>query len=196
MAAYRETFSLEPFLEGGISGLVGLVAGWEAMRELRVQTICRPMGVARVAKELRRQERGSHFTGYTTNFTLPSVRQLLQLIGGTQWELSLVPICWIKCWHTRASLVEISKETGWYGTRGLALQDRVRELADRIRKGAKLPGVFLTKSQQRPGSHWILDGHHRLLAHRVAKAPAILAYHPLGMFGAGVGRKVAFAQAH
>lgn len=180
--------------EAGISGLVGQVGGWQAMRQLGIQTVGPPMGAVRVAKELRRQERGSDFTGYTTNFTFRSLVEFLRLVGGSRWEVSLVPVSWIKCWHTDASLKEIYRVAGSGADRSL-LENRVRGLANRLREGRKLPGILLTRSERGRNSHWILDGHRRLLAHRVARASAIRAYHPVGMFGGGSSRKVPFAKA-
>lgn len=181
--------------EMGFRYPLGRSLGRQLWRQVEAQRIGPPIGAAAVAMELRRQERDSDFTGYTTNFTFRSLVEFLRLVGGSRWKLSLVPVSWIKCWHNAAPLKEIYRAAG-SGAERLVLENRVRGLADTIREGAKLPGIFLTKSQQKRGAHWILDGHHRLLAHRVAKAPAILAYHPVGMFAAGVGRKVPFAQAH
>lgn len=173
---------------------LGRSLGRKLSRQVEAQTIGPSIGAASLARELRRQERGSDFTGYTTNLTLRSLIEFLRFAGGDRWALSLVPVAWIRCWHTAVPVEEIYRAAG-SGRERLLLENRVRRMAERILEGGELPGIFLAKSQQRPGTHWILDGHHRLLAHRVARAPGILAYHPLGMFGAGVGRKVAIAQA-
>lgn len=141
-----------------------------------------PLGVREIARELRRQERKSDFTGYTVNFTCSDLRQFLQVVGGSRWKLSPVPISWIKCWHTVAPLREILRGVDCDEER-LLLQKQVERLADKIRKGKNLPGIVLVKSQHRRNEHWILDGHRRLLAHRAARVPTIPVYHPLGMFG-------------
>lgn len=169
-------------------------SGRKRVRQPQIQRIGRAMGAAGIARELRRQERGSDFTGYTTNFTLRSLVDFLRLVGGSKWELSLVPVSWIECWHTAAPLKEIYCGA-WSGEERVLLEKRVRGLADRIRKGRTLPGIFLTRSQHDRSTHWIRDGHRRLLAHRVAKASAILTYHPVGIFGGEKSRKVRFGKA-
>ena len=162
---------------------------------LAIRRIGRPLGVKRIARELRRQERTSDFTGYTENFTLQDLQDFLRLVGGTRWELSAVPISCIKCWQTSAALKEIYGALG-PGAERLVLKKQIRRLAEKIRQGRTVPGIFLTKSQQGRGTHWILDGHRRLLAHRVAGASTVLTYYPLGMFSGDAKREPPFAEAN
>lgn len=160
----------------------GKFFGGRLSHRVRGQKVGSYFRVTDIAKELRRQERESDFTGYTENFTLSELRQFLQAVGGPRWELSLVPVSWIKCWHTLAQLREIYRGVAPDAER-LRLEKQVKRLANRIRQRRDLPGIFLVRSQHDQNAHWILDGHRRLLAHRAAKVPTILVYHPFGMFG-------------
>ena len=147
-----------------------------------IRKVGRTLGVVSVAKELRRQERTSDFKGYTENFTLSNLQDFLRLVGGSRWELSVVPISCIKCWHSSASLEKICGSADSVTGR-ILLGKQVRQLAGSVRQGRTLPGIFLVRSQNCQTAHWILDGHRRLLAHRAAKTPAVLVYHPSGLFG-------------
>lgn len=166
--------------------------GRKLTHQVEIQIIGRPLGVTRIAKELRRQERNSDFTGYTENFTFLDLQHFLRSVGGPQWELSIVPISLIKCWHASAPVKEIC--CGVKSDEERFLLDRqIQQLVEKIREGRTLPGIFLTKSQNRRNTHWILDGHRRLLAHRLAKAPTILVYHPFGMFSGNTTGRIRFA---
>lgn len=159
------------------------------------QRINRRAGVLSIATELRRQERTSDFTGYAVNYSFRDLQHFLRSAGGSQWELSLVPMTRIKCWHTSASLKEI-RHAVWSSIERSAFDEQIKELAAKIRRGQRLPGIFLVKSHHDQARHWILDGHRRLIAHRVAKAANILVYHPRGMFGVNRRGKRAFAEVH
>lgn len=155
--------------------------GKKLLAQPRIQRIGRPLGVRCITREIRRQEKNSDFTGYTENFNFSDLQDFLQLVGGPQWELRAVPISWIKCWNASAPLREIygSAESDQARVR---LRKQAKQLADKIRQGRLLPGIFVVKSEESGNAHWLLDGHRRLLAHRVAKAAIILVYHPVGMF--------------
>lgn len=134
-----------------------------------------------IALELRRQERGSDFTGYTENHTLTELVRFIAEVGGEHWQLSRVPLSRIRCWNTRTPVARLlrviaSDERGAYHLR------KIRRLAEQIRRGRSLPGIVVAHSR-RPAEHWILSGYRRLAAHRVAHARAILVYHPADSFG-------------
>jgi len=154
----------------------GTFLGRKPAAELEIQIVGRPLGVTRIA-----QERTSDFTGYTENLTFADLQDFLRSVGGPRWELSIVPISKIKCWNTSAPLEEILC-TAESSEERSHLRQQVKRLATRVRQGIELPGIFLVRSQNRSNTHWILDGHRRLLAHRAAKASTIPVYHPLGMF--------------
>lgn len=147
-----------------------------------IRRIGGPLGLMKTAREIRLQERTSDFTGYTENYSFRGLRDFLLSVGGPCWQLSIVPISFIKCWHTSAPLKEIlrivrSEEGGSHH------EKQIRKMAGSIRRGQSLPGIFLVMSQQRGERHWILAGYRRLLAHRLAKAATIPVYHPRGLFG-------------
>lgn len=47
----------------------------KATNQPGIQRLSRPVGVARMAREIRRQERGSDFNGYTVNYSVASLRE-------------------------------------------------------------------------------------------------------------------------
>lgn len=146
-----------------------------------IRPIGRPLGLARVAKEIRRQERTSDFTGYTENYSVSSLKDFLLSVAGSRWQLSIVPILFIKCWHTSTPLREVLRIVR-SEERGALHEKQIKKMAGSVRRGRVLPGIFLVKSEQRGVGHWILAGHRRLLAHRLAKATTIPVYHPCGLF--------------
>jgi hypothetical protein len=146
-----------------------------------IRRIGRPLGLTRVAREIRRQEQTSDFTGYTENYSFGSLKDFLRSVGGPCWQLSIVPILFIKCWHTSTPLKEVlrivrSEERGTHHER------QIRKMASSLSRGRALPGIFWVKSEQPGVRHWILAGYRRLLAHRLAKATTIPVYHPCGLF--------------
>lgn len=146
-----------------------------------IRRIGGPLGLTKIAKEIRRQERTSDFTGYTENYSFSSLKDFLLSVGGPCWQLSIVSILFIKCWHTSAPLKEILRVVR--SEEGGTLHERqIRKMAGSIRRGQSLPGIFLVKSEQRGDRHWILAGYRRLLAHRLAKVATIPVYHPCGLF--------------
>jgi hypothetical protein len=131
--------------------------------------------------ELRRQERGSDFTGHTENYTFAELIRLIEDVGGSHWQLSRMPLSRIRCWNTRASLASLlqviaADEHGRYHLR------KVRRLAAEIQHGRLLPGIVVTAHSRKAGEHWILSGYRRLAAHRFSKAATILVYHPAHLF--------------
>lgn len=158
-----------------------------------VQRIRGPIGVSSVAIELRRQERTSDLTGYTVNYSFHDLQDFLRSAGGSQWELSLVPITRIRCWHTSAALKEI-RGAVWSSIKRSVFDEQIKEIADKIRRDQRLPGIFIVKGHHNQAPHWILDGHRRLIAHRVAKAANIFVYHPHDMFGTDKRGRRAFAE--
>lgn len=152
------------------------------MRSSTVTTVLRHHMTPRaIALELRRQERGSDFTGYTENSSFTELVHWVQEVGGERWQLSRVPLSRIRCWNTRtpvARLMEViaRDEHGQYHLR------KVRKFASEIHSGRTLPGIVLTNRPGNAGGHWILSGYRRLAAHRIAHAATILAYHPADLF--------------
>lgn len=146
-----------------------------------IRRIGRPLGLTRAAREIRRQERTSDFTGYTENYSFSSLMAFLLSVGGPCWQLSIVPIQFIKCWHTSAPLKEVLRIVR-SEERGAHHEKQIRKMAGSLRRGRALPGIFLVKREQRGVRHWILAGYRRLLAHRLAKATTIPVYHPCGLF--------------
>lgn len=146
-----------------------------------IRPIERPLGLTRVAREIRRQERTSDFTGYTENYSFSSLKDFLLSVGGPCWQLSIVPILFIRCWHTSAPLKEVLRIVR-SEERGALHEKQIKKMAGSLRRGRALPGIFLVKSEQRGVRHWILAGHRRLLAHRLAKATTIPVFHPCGLF--------------
>lgn len=148
-------------------------------------TLRRDLGPRTIALELRRQERGSDFTGYTENHTFTELVSFIAEVGGQHWQLSRVTLSRIRCWNTRTSVARLlgviaSDQLGPYHLR------KIRRLAGQIRRGRSLPGIVLAHSRK-PGEHWILSGYRRLAAHRVACATTILVYHPADLFGGRPG---------
>jgi len=134
-----------------------------------------------IALELRRQERGSDFTGYTENHTFAELVRFIEEAGGQQWRLSQVPLSRIRCWNTRTPVARLlsviaSDERGTYHLQ------KIRRLAEQIHRGRSLPGIVVTMHSRKPAEHWILSGYRRLAAHRVAHAATILVYHPADLF--------------
>jgi hypothetical protein len=153
----------------------------EASSQLGLKSISRPLGVARMAKEIRRQERSSDFIGYTVNYSVPSLREFFRDVGGAKWVLSRLPLSMIKCAQTRMTVRDLLDTADSISNRR-RLSKQVRQLAREIRAGVVVPGIFLTRSDQRRGEHWIIEGYRRVLAHRIARASTILAYHPIDLF--------------
>lgn len=150
-------------------------------RHGNIRRIGGPLGLTKIAREIRRQERTSDFTGYTENYSFSSLKDFFLSVGGPRWQLSLVPIVLIKCWHTSAPLKEILRIVR-SEERGTLHEKQIRKMAGSIRRGQSLPGIFLVKSEQRGDRHWILAGYRRILAHRLAKATTIPVYHPCDLF--------------
>lgn len=147
-----------------------------------LSTVLRPRLAARaIALELRRQEWGSDFTGYTENHTFTELVRLIEDIGGSHWQLSRVPLSRIRCWNTRTPVASLLTVITGEGHGGLHLQ-KVKRLAAEIQHGRPLPGIVVTAHSRKAGEHWILSGYRRLAAHRFAKAAMILVYHPAGLF--------------
>ena len=146
-----------------------------------IRRIGRSLELTNVAREIRRQERTSDFTGYTENYSFSSLMDFLLSVGGPCWQLSVVPIQFIKCWHTSAPLKEVLRIVR-SEERGTHHEKQIKKMAGSVRRGRALPGIFLVKSEQRSDRHWILAGYRRLLAHRLAKVTTIPAYHPSGLF--------------
>lgn len=139
------------------------------------------LSVAYIARELRRQEKHSDFTGYTENYTRAELEDLLRMVGGDRWHLSLVPIHYIKSTLTTVPVRRI-RQIIELDTDHRRLHIQIKQLVTKIQCDRPLPGIFVARGQGPQGGHWILDGHRRLLAHRLAKVPVIRAYHPVGPF--------------
>jgi hypothetical protein len=167
----------------------------ELMRQPEIRRISRPLGVARIAREIRRQERGSDFNGYTVNYSVASLREFFREVGGPKWVLSMVPLNLIKCAQTRMAVKDLLDTADSVSDRR-RLSKQVRQMAREIRLERSLPGIFLTRSPNRRGEHWILEGYRRVLAHRIAGATTILAYHPVDLFGDTSTSRASGAQAH
>jgi len=153
----------------------------KATSQLQVQRISRSLSVARMAREIRRQERKSDFNGYTVNYSVASLRDFFQEVGGSKWVLSRVPLSMIKCPQTRMTAKDLLDTADSVSDRR-RLSKQVRQMAREIRAGVVMPGIFLTRSDRRQGEHWIIEGYRRMLAHRIARAFTILAYHPIDLF--------------
>lgn len=144
-------------------------------------TLRRDLTPRAIALELRRQERGSDFTGYTENHTFTELVRFIAEVGGQHWQLSQVPLSRIGCWNMRTPIARLlrvvaSDEGGTYHLR------KISRLAGLIRRGRSLPGIVVAHSRK-PAEHWVLSGYRRLAAHRVAHATTILVYHPADLFG-------------
>ncbi len=167
----------------------------KATNQPGIQRLSRPLGVARMASEIRRQERGSDFNGYTVNYSVASLRDFFREAGGPQWVLSRVPLNMIKCGQTRLTVKELLDTADSTSDRR-RLSKQVRQMARDIRAGVATPGIFLTRSDRREGEHWIIEGYRRVLAHRIARATAILVYHPINLYSASEICRARNAQAH
>lgn len=158
-----------------------MVARRDTTSQPGIQRISRPLGVARIAREIRRQERSSDFNGYTVNYSVASLREFFREVGGPSWVLSLVPLSMIKCPQTRCSVKELLDTADCVSDRR-RLSKQVRHMAREVRAGVVMPGIFLTRDKRYEGEHWIIEGYRRMLAHRIARASTILAYHPVDLF--------------
>jgi hypothetical protein len=134
-----------------------------------------------IALELRRQERGSDFTGYTENYTFMELVEFVRDVGGKRWQLSCVPLSRLRCWNTRTPLVRLLKLIG-NEQLGEFRPQKIRRLVSAIQRQQRLPGIVVTWAPHKPGEHWILSGHRRLAAHRIARAAKICVYHPADLF--------------
>ena len=153
----------------------------ESFSQSEVQRISRPLGVARIAREIRRQERNSDFNGYTVNYSVASLREMFLEIGGPKWLLSVVPLSMIKCAQTRYSIKELLDTADCVSDRR-RLSKQVRQMAREIRAGVVMPGIFLARRERFEGEHRIIEGYRRVLAYRIARVSAIPAYHPINLF--------------
>lgn len=153
----------------------------KATNQPGLRRLSRPLGVARMAREIRRQERSSDFNGYTVNYSVASLRDFFREVGGPKWVLRLVPLSMIKCAQTTWSIKELLDTADCESDRR-RLSKQVRRMAREMRSGVVMPGIFLTRHPKRRGEHWILEGYRRVLAHRVARAPVIPTYHPIDLF--------------
>jgi hypothetical protein len=142
----------------------------------------RPLGVARIAGEIRQQERKSDFNGYTVNYSVASLRDFLREVHGAKWMLSMVPLKMIRCAQT-STRVKNLLDTAESVSDRRRLSKQVKQMAQMIRLGTIVPGIFLSRDLGQANSHWILDGHRRLLAHRIARISSIPVYHPVDLFG-------------
>lgn len=138
-----------------------------------------------IALELRRQERGSDFTGYTENCTFMELVGFIKDVGGEHWQLSCVPLSRLRCWNTHTPLARLLRLIGNEHLGEFHLQ-KIRRLAAAIRRRRGLPGIVVTSASRKPGEHWILSGYRRLAAHRLAGAATIHVYHPADLFPGGV----------
>lgn len=159
----------------------GLARETGHIREPGIRRISRPLGVARMAREIRRQERNSDFNGYTVNYSVASLREFFREVGGSEWALSMVPLSMIKCYQTRMTVKDLLDTADSISDRR-RLSKQVRQMARDIRGGTAFPGIFLTRDRGREGGHWIIEGYRRVLAHRIARASTILVYHPIDLF--------------
>ena len=166
----------------------------KATSQSGIKKMSRPLGVARMAREIRRQERSSDFNGYTVNYSVASLRDCFREVGGPKWLLSRVPLSMIMCPQTRMSVKELLDLADPISSRP-QLSKQVRQMAREIRAGVVTPGIFLTRSDRREGEHWIIEGYRRVLAHRNARASTILVYHPIGLFSTPENRGARNAQA-
>lgn len=134
-----------------------------------------------IAIEIRRQERGSDFTGYTENYSFPELVSFIEQVGGHHWQLSRIPIQRLRCWNSRTPLRRLLHAIAEdeYGRHHLLTVNRI---AKAIRRGTQLPGIVVARRAGRPNEHWILSGYRRLAAHRVAEAEAVSVFHPAGLF--------------
>ncbi len=160
-----------------------------------IRRMTQPLGVARIAREIRRQERKSDFNGYTVNYAVASLRDFLREVDGAKWVLSMVPLKMIKCAQTSMHVKDLLDTADSVSDRR-RLSKQVRQMAQGIRLGTIVPGIFLLRDPGQAGSHWILDGHRRLLAHRIARVSSIPVYHPVDLFGPLEKGKSQDAQAH
>ena len=147
-----------------------------------LQRISRPLGVVPMAREIRRQERSSDFNGYTVNYSVASLRDFFREVGGSEWALSKVRLSTIKCYQTRMTVKDLLDTADSISDRR-RLSKQVSQMAREIRAGVVMAGIFLTRHSRREGEHWIIEGYRRILAHRIARASTILAYHPIDLFG-------------
>ncbi len=146
-----------------------------------IRRMTRPLGVARIASEIRRQERKSDFNGYTVNYSVASLRDFLREVHGAKWVLSMVPLKMIRCAQTSMGVKDLLDTADCVSDRR-RLSKQVRQMAQRIRLGTIVPGIFLLRDPGRASRHWILDGHRRLLAHRIARVSSVPVYHPVDIF--------------
>lgn len=160
-----------------------------------MQRLSRPLGVARMAREIRRQERSSDFNGYTVNYSVASLREFFREVGGLKWVLSRLPLSIIKCDQTRMTVKDLLDTADSISDRR-RLSKQVRQMAREIRAGVVMPGIFLARHDRYEGKHWIIEGYRRMLAHRIARASTILAYHPIDLFSTAEKRRAQGAQVH
>jgi hypothetical protein len=167
----------------------------KATNQPGLRRLSRPLGVARVAREIRRQERSSDFNGYTVNYSAASLRDFFREVGGPEWVLSRVPLGMIRCPQTRMAVNDLLDLADPISYRP-RLSKQVRQIARDIRTGVVMPGIFLTRHSRFKGEHWIIEGYRRMLAHRIAQASTILVYHPIDLFCTAEVRGARRAQAH
>jgi len=165
----------------------------KATNQPRIQRISRPLGVAWMAREIRRQERRSDFNGYTVNYSVASLRDFFREVGGPKWVLSRVPLSLIRCDQRRMTIKDLLDTADSISDRR-RLSKQVRQMAREIRAGVIMPGIFLTRHSRRKGEHWIIEGYRRVLAHRIARASTILPYHPVNLFSLAEKRGTKGAQ--
>jgi len=168
-------------ISGGFPRASKMKAKRKATSQPGIQRVSRPLGAARMAREIRRQERSSDFNGYTVNYSVASLRDLFREVGGPKWLLSKVPLSMIRCPQTRMTVKELLDLADPISYRP-RLSKQVRQMAREIRAGVVMPGIFLTRDKRYEGEHWIIEGYRRMLAHRIARASTILAYHPVDLF--------------
>ena len=154
----------------------------KVINQIEIREMSRPLGVARIAREIRRQESNSDFNGFTVNYSVSSLQEFLRSADGPKWVLSVVPLRMVKCLQTRLPVEDFLDTAESVAQRRL-LTRQVRQMALEVRLGRSLPGIFLTRSQSRRDEHWILEGYRRVFAHRVAGARTILVYRPVDLFG-------------
>ena len=169
--------------------------GRKVARQPDIQRISRPLGVARIAREIRRQERSSDFNGYTVNYSVASLREFFREVGGPRWVLSLVPLSKIRCPQTRSSIKKLLDTADCVSDRR-RLSKQVRQMAREVRTGVVMPGIFLTRHKRFEGEHWIIEGYRRVLAYRMARASAIPTYHPIDLFSTADKSGARSAQVH
>jgi hypothetical protein len=167
----------------------------KATNQPGMQRLSRPLGVARMAREIRRQERSSDFNGYTVNYSVASLREFFREVGGPKWVLSRVPLSMIKCDQTHMTVKDLLDTADSVSDRR-RLSKQARQMVREIRAGVVMPEIFLTRRDRNEGEHWIIEGYRRMLAHRIARTSTILAYHPIDLFSTAGRRRAQGAQVH